>query len=161
VKFYQNGPYELINEHLRGQRPSLFSDYAAHIPHLDAAIARSTINQDLTLYRGVRGFEGFKATDLVGSTFHDQAFFSTSARKRISEKFVGGLGSEGDVLFSIQIPKGSKGLAVHKVKTGSSFSGEGKQSEHEVLLPRGTSVTVKSVRRRKDGTYIAKAVLNQ
>lgn len=157
VRAYQEeGYHHSLNEFLRGQRTEVRAEVRATVAHLDSAIAGSRINRPMTLYRGFT-MEGRppSASDLVGMKVTDPAYYSTSTRREIAEGFSGSLGQ--GVVMRIKVPAGTKGLAVHKVRTGSEFSEGGATPEFEVLLPRGSSFRITSARMTRRGKIVATA----
>lgn len=95
---------------------------------------------DLTLYRGTdsapfmnivdKNFNGtLDWNSLVGKTFEDRAFVSTSVERETAFK--------GEVRWEINAPKGSKGGMVN---TFSMFP-----NENELLLPRNSKFLIKGI----------------
>lgn len=154
VKAYQGFEYRSINDFLRGERPSILPDTAKHIPVLDWVTNQATINRDMTLYRGFKtGLTD--PMDYVGKTISDNSFASTSMSREKAEGF-------GSLVIEFRAPKGTKGLAVHKVDTGSVYNEPGPGNEQEVLLPRGSKLKILSVKKDPmSGKYHAQAELSR
>jgi hypothetical protein len=151
---YQGHVFNPINDFLRGKTTGILSDYGEHIPRLDKIISGTKFTRDVTLYRGTSPIPGVNFGELrPGHIIEDLGFHSTSASKRMAEKFAG-ISDHGNpsALITIRASKGQKGLAVHKVDTGSQY-GEGPKNEYEVLLPRGSSFKVIRTSKRKDGNF--------
>jgi hypothetical protein len=152
VGSYQGHVFNPVNDFLRGKTTSILSDYGEHIPRLDKIISKTKFTQDVTLYRGTSPIPGVNFAELQpGHTISDLGFHSTSTSASVAEKFIG-ISDYGNpsAFITIKASKGQKGLAVHKVDTGSQY-GEGPKNEHEVLLPRGSTFKVLKVGLRKDG----------
>jgi hypothetical protein len=154
IGHYQGQQYKPINELLRGQRPSIISSIEENIPKIDRAIAKTILAADVTLFRGTSTIRGVDFRKLEpGHIVTDLGFHSTSISQAAAEKFVGMpdlFTGNPSALITIKAKKGQKALAVHKLDTGSQYQ-SGKMSEFEVLLPRGSTFKVLSVKPRKDG----------
>ena len=135
LKDYTGSLYEEINSHLRfGNNVSGYVKDT--IAKLDKAMERDTLDRDVLLLRGsdIGIFseeiqEGIwdNPEMLVGTTFHDKGFMSTSISA------TNGFYKNG-LLFHIKAPKGTKGAFVQPL---SEFG-----SEYEFLLPRGTTLKI-------------------
>lgn len=137
--------YDAVNSFLRKNNgyESISEEYAKSIIlDLDSAIGNFDVRENFVTYRGssiesiLKEFpeaEDFK--DLVGRTYHDNAYMSTSPIKKVAEKFATQNGQEGIVL-EISVPKG-KGLGGYI----NEFSGF-KDNEYEFLLKRGTFLEI-------------------
>jgi hypothetical protein len=140
---YSGSHYSDINSALRaGKRPSDWLGGVAD--RLDFAIAKGRAPRDLVVYRGMTSNEqtvGLKK----GSVFRDKAFMSTSA----SPKVASGFSYNGGVVFHIKIPKGA--ISIPMTKNGHY------EQEREILLPRGTSLRVNSVRKDANGVTHVRA----
>jgi hypothetical protein len=128
---YTGSEYSAINGNLRSDKES-----ACHqCPMIDKALKNSSIPSDTEVFRGGSFSEDQIKTFSPGSTFVDKGYVSTTMSTTTAKDF-GKPGGSGAVVFSIHLPKGSKGLAV------GSFSDT---SEHEILLPRNSKFEVVSV----------------
>lgn len=154
VKTYQGFGHKSINDFLRGKRDAILPDLQARIPALASAVDKGVLNRDMKLFRGMHLDLNVDAMKLVGTTISDPSFASTSLSRKVARRF-------GELTVEFTAPRGTKGLAVHKVTTGSAFGHGGSDPEHEVLLPRGSSLKILSVRRRQGGGYHAMAELSQ
>ena len=140
--------YDAVNSFLRKNNgyESISEEYVKSIiSDLDSAIGNFDVRENFVTYRGssieslLQEFpeaEDFK--DLVGRTYHDNAYMSTSPIKKVAEKFATQNGQEGIVL-EISVPKG-KGLGGYI----NEFSGF-KDDEYEFLLKRGTFLEIYEV----------------
>jgi hypothetical protein len=138
IKDYASSEYRDINGALRKGE---VSDDAALI---DTAIAKETIVEDITLYRGL-GALTTEAEDLpVGTVITDNGFSSTSAEPNIGAKFASWANDYGDqpVLMRIRAQKGAKALHLHPNRAVLG-------SEHEVLLPRGQKMRITGAPKRE------------
>lgn len=140
--------YDAVNSFLRKNNgyESISEEYVKSIiSDLDSAIGNFDVRENFVTYRGssieslLQEFpeaEDFK--DLVGKTYHDNAYMSTSLIKKVAEKFATENGQEG-IVFEISVPKG-KGLGGYI----NEFSGF-KDDEYEFLLKRGTFLEIYEV----------------
>jgi len=115
------------------------------------AINRSTLPEDLTLFRGIQvagtsrdAYASLQPGDLV----HDHSVMSTSLNPSTAQGFSGG------VLFVIRAPRGTKG----------AYLGEGAHSsfghrEGELLLGAGTTLRVDKVYKRNNGEIVVEATV--
>lgn len=146
VKVYSQEEYKALNEYT-GSIYSEINDYlrfdknvSKHVKDLvkdlDSAMERDTLDRDLLLLRGadisifsedVQENIWDNPKMLVGTTFHDKGFMSTSISA------TNGFYKNG-VLFHIKAPKGTKGAFVQPL---SEFA-----SEYEYLLPRDTTLKI-------------------
>lgn len=137
-----------VNQWLRGlpkqylDRP--LADLRRFRDLLDSAIAKGRLASDQTLYR----VASLDRIPQVGDIRKERAFVSTSRSGRVAVNFAQ---HRGDVLFRIRAPKGAKGMDV------SHFAGG---SEHETLLPRGSTMRITKVRHAKH-LVIVDAVLEK
>jgi hypothetical protein len=115
------------------------ADLEKRLAAIDKVVASGRIPKATTLYRGLR----LKGADLtVGRTFSDDGFSSTTTSARIGRDFARsrvGDPSSG-VFMSIRVPRGASGASVRK------------QGEREVVLPRGSTFRVRSVKVNADGS---------
>jgi len=107
---------------------------------IDSAISKSTpLGKDTTLYRGI-GMDT-PPSYKVGGVIQDKAFMSTTAKPSAAIDFSRGGGQKHAVVMTIDAPKGT-----HALNTSRWVSG-GLGDEGEMLLPRGSSLKVRGVRR--------------
>ena len=101
------------------------------IKELDAAIAKHTLPETITVFRGVSNL-GFDNVN-VGQTFKDKAYSSTTLRLDTAKKFASG---KNATLLVITVQAGTS-AAVLDVDRLSEIP-----DEHEVILPRGSRFRV-------------------
>jgi hypothetical protein len=157
LKEYQSGD-KPVNDYLRGEGEDPDGSVAETVGHLDDALRESTINKDVTVYRGqgltdsqVSQLQGLAAT---GGTFVDPAFCSTSLSKSVGEGFVVSGKSRTGALFEIEVPAGSSGAYVNRF-TGNDIS-DPIGGELELLMPRKQSLRVVSVSKTGDRRILVK-----
>jgi len=132
---YRGGAYEEVNGNLRfGVDPLGESRYGEGVIEgvskgLDDAFdAAKGLPEDLTVFRGmrVRGTKDYST--LVGKTFEDKAFMSTSMMPDVAKTF-----SDSDsVIVKLTVPKGTKGIYLGAEET-------------EILLNRGSKIKFTSI----------------
>ena len=95
---------------------------------MDSAIAKSSIKEPVTVYRGFGGsaFRGAKE----GDTVQDKGFVSTSFQQKIASKFADG------GMMKLSVPKGAKGAMVDALFNGG---------ESELVLPRNSKFKIKKI----------------
>jgi len=101
------------------------------------------------VYRGLSGRTVRALSKLKeGDTFTDKAFFSTSADRKVAEKFAfSPIGHEYEAVISVHGVRGVGG-AVHRTRYAAEYDGK---SEREVLLPRSSTFKVSSIKRDAKG----------
>ena len=140
LRVYTSNDYTYINNYLRGFSDDLGPVSTSTISDIDSALSKMELPADLTLYRGTSSAPFMNIVDknyngtldwnsLVGKTFEDRAFVSTSVESKTA--FGGG------VRWEINAPKGSKGGMVN---TFSMFP-----NENELLLPRNSKFLIKGI----------------
>ena len=112
-----------------------------HVAGIDAIFNKpeTKIPNDLTVYRGIRS-RGIFTKDIVGKTITDNAFMSTSIDPLTARHF-----SDAQMNNTVKmvLPEGTKAIytdgLIKPLKTsfGNNFS-----REHEMLLPRGSSMKI-------------------
>lgn len=146
IEKYADHHFEAINGALRKDNPG--GRQASTIKALDSAMDRTALPEDVTVFRGVR--PGKLAEDLkVGDTVEDKAYLSTSFHRAVAEKFAHG------AMLEVRVPKGSKGIPMDAVFDGGS------RGEHELMLPRGSSLKVLSVRQTGGKRHIVAEVVRK
>lgn len=114
-----------INTKLRNGKVPVEAKVLDNIFHVMAPLSKN-----ITVFRGlpitaIKGVQaGMDIEKLIGTSFKDQAFVSTSVSKKISSTF-------GNAVLEITVPKGKKVIPI-----GNSLS------EAEILLPRGSSFKI-------------------
>ena len=139
---YKSQGYERINEVLRDpigarERYEYFEIARAEgtIGNMDRAIELAPpLPQSITTYRGIKGDVASRFADMeVGTVFQDNAFVSTTLKKRTAEAFA--ITDEKRLVIEIISPKGQRGVMLDQF---------GSQFEKEWLLPRGLKFEVVS-----------------
>lgn len=149
ISAYAGSYYQDINDHLRGIVDlSADKNIPTIVKDLDSTISKFPLNKDITVFRGVNidAVENLlkenkisKYSDLVGKTYKDNGYMSTSAIKNIEQ-----FGSK-KVQMELQIPKGiGKGAYINEL---SGFTDE----EYEFLLKRGSEFEILEV--KEDNIY--------
>ena len=106
------------------------------VKNIDSAIQTSTVDQDITVFRGIpEGTAKKMATETIqpGTIVSDHGYMSTTLRRQVTNSF-------GGTELEIRIPKGTSALSMDQAGTAS-------MGESEVLLPRDTQLRVISVDR--------------
>lgn len=152
VKYYSSNAYEYINGKLRNYIPAInktpLTDKSLvdkSIPAITKAIENSRLDRDVTTYRGIsnsllkgmlKDFDLSKPESLIGETFIDKGFYSTSPN--------GGFSAACKI--TTICPKGTQALYL------------GKQSmfphEQELLLQRNSSFKVLDVKTNSLGQIV-------
>lgn len=141
IEAYTRGEHESVNQALRGSDGVLSSedsDLAKSVELLDGALGDSKIPRDVKGYRMMSDpaiFESFERGDLVGGTFLDDGFTSTT----LSRGYLGNIADYTNgrpIQATIGVPAGTRG----------AFLGEAsyEPSEREMLLKRGSIFEVTS-----------------
>jgi hypothetical protein len=122
-----------INDELRGLKSGRIEEldkvtqYAVH--HLDSAIQKAKLPENLVLWRG---FDNSDLPDLKpGNILSGSGYLSTSLSKRVAVNFTG---PGGDALIRINARKGSHALVTAPL---SEFP-----NESELLLPRNSRIRI-------------------
>lgn len=109
------------------------------IDAMDSAIAKNSLPENLTLFRGINNWPKALGTDdeskLVGLTFQDKGFVSTSVEQSRAVEFGSFLKDKYNTVIQIEAPKGQ-----HAVAVTPNFP-----FEEEVILPRGSQFKITSV----------------
>lgn len=113
------------------------------IKTLDAAMAKSSLKEDISLYRGASNKRN--KTFKVGQTLQDSGFSSTSLRSESAEAFLGDTDNT-PYIMKISAKKGQKALLPGQNKLAKKQTAQ----EVEVLLPRGTSYKITKISKKKD-----------
>lgn len=145
---YTGDAHGPINSYLRtglahGMDPV---DINALVDKLDTAIAKSTVQNDSTVYRGISD-EDFDLEP--GSIMHDDGFVSTSSSLEKAKEF-SKFGKGPGAVFEIDLPKGANAVDVTK-------AGLGGYGEKEILLNRDSLFEITDVSVLADGKKYIKA----
>ena len=119
---------------------------------IDAAIGKSELADNATLYRGVAiPTEIFEKNYKTGSIIEGSpGYVSTSARKDVAERFIEDYQrGETPVFMEMRVPRGQS--AMH-LETDPVAEAELGGPQHEVLLPRGSKFKVVSIQERPNGS---------
>ncbi|KEZ35833.1 ADP-ribosyltransferase [Frankia sp. CeD] len=147
-----------LNKELRdGRNPASMPD-AQKIDDLDAAFAAAPpVDRPLVVRRGIHDFTGTFGTDLKpGDLWTDKGFMSTSINQTTPEDYSG----SGGAIVTLNIPPGVRAIGImppSPPNLKSQFS-----SESELLLPRNSTLRIKSVtvdssgRRRIEADLVVK-----
>lgn len=151
VRGYQSSSFSLNSQMRQGKK------IEEEIRNFESAFRHAPpLERDLQVFRGANwnwiGTENQKALDnMIGTTFVDKGFTSTSTKARTAGKF-------GSVLFEIRVPRGTRGIWMPSMSPGSSFN-----SEREFVLQRKTKFRVIDVIRESntwgEGTRTKRVVL--
>jgi hypothetical protein len=120
---------------------------------LDAAIARSELSDNATLYRGVAiPTETFKKDYVAGNIVQGSpGYVSTSARKDVAERFIQDYQKgETPVFMEFRVPQGRSALHLETDEVAAAELGG---PQHEVLLPRNSKFKIISVQERPGGSH--------
>jgi hypothetical protein len=142
AKFYTGPGYTPLNGPLR-RGETLPLPMQHYERKLDALLAKSVVQHDTTVYRGVQSGSWLPENLPPGAIIEDQGYVSTAANP--DSKY------PADVHMVIRVPKGTHALDLngHKLTHHSE--------EAELLLPRGTKLRVVSDVRQPGGTRIIQA----
>lgn len=145
VKNFQLGANFPLNESLREDFEVTDADYQT-MKHVDAAMAKSTLNADTVVWRGVdlpaEQFLG--GPPKVGMRITDKGYTSASLDKTVADRFMTTNGMEvGGTRLKINAPAGAHALEVGRA-TGNGLE------QSEVAFPRDTTFEVRGV--LADGT---------
>ncbi|MEV7181039.1 putative T7SS-secreted protein [Kitasatospora sp. NPDC093679] len=131
------GNFQDVNRYLRdGANGDPAMD--ARVAELDTALTGSSMPEDVVIARGT-GMRHFKVTspqDLVGRTFDEESYMSTSLGDAAM--------SDKNCILHLKVPKGTPGMYVGDVSNFASL-------EREVLLARGARWRADKVIEGPDG----------
>jgi len=119
--------YQIFNN-FHNEPWMLTKEVKESIRHLDDAIQSSTLNSDITVFRGTSHKQSW---DNVAEIRNNSYTSTTYSPQKAREDFLG----EGNKLLKITVPKGSKVLNINKTMKGDL---DGFDGEYENILPRGT-----------------------
>lgn len=137
LKWYGWAGSEYVNNHLRGTETPTKNNPTKNenaIKAIDKAFTTAAPLGGKTLYRGIYGSSKF-ATEILahakpGDTFSDKGYMSTTTTRDPSEFFTSrAMRVPFKPILVIKTKQDSRGLAVN-------------EKEHELILPRGTSLRV-------------------
>lgn len=147
IETYKGNGYININQALLGNHP--MNPYAENdIKQLDKAIRRTTLENDILLYRGV----GFKKPLRVGEEISNPNFLSTSTSRDISMEFAEKADWQKYILV-FRAPKNMPYLDIEKTLADNNVNSM--INEREYLLSRGKKFVVKNLSKRDNGVIVA------
>ncbi len=147
IEAYKGNGYININQVLLGNHP--MNPYAENdIKQLDKAIKRTTLENDVLLYRGV----GFKKPLKVGEEINNPNFLSTSTSRDISMEFAEKADWQKYILV-FRAPKNMPYLDIEKTLADNNVNST--INEREYLLSRGKKFVVKNLSKRDNGVIVA------
>ena len=147
IEAYKGNGYININQALLGNHP--MNPYAENdIKQLDKAIRRTTLENDILLYRGV----GFKKPLRVGEEISNPNFLSTSTSRDISMEFAEKADWQKYILV-FRAPKNMPYLDIEKTLADNNVNST--INEREYLLSRGKRFIVKNLSKRDNGVIVA------
>lgn len=123
-------------------------DLAQTSAHLDAALSRASIPDDIVVHRGV-------TQGVVDKMFRNQAvvqdkgYMSTSGATYIAKDFAG-----GGYIINIKVPKGSRGMYIDGDPKGSRPL----DGEHEFLFARNSRLRILGI---NESSRTVDAILEQ
>lgn len=116
---------------------SLRNGFGGGDEYLDSALAKASVPETVTVYRGLQHDPGLE----VGDVFKDRAYLSLSKNKHTAEDFADDFGNaSGGVLFEVKLPKGSP-ASLLTMDLSPSYASEG-----EVLGARDSRMRVTGYR---------------
>lgn len=131
------------------------ADIKKQVKFLTRALETTLVPENLIAYRGfsIKNFEELAAVaktknweSLIGKTFHDEAFQSTTTDYQTARDFVFGSDYEkSKIVMRIKVPQGAKGLYLGNNAERTKFD-----NEYELLLQRGGTFQVTGVSKRQD-----------
>ena len=147
IEAYKGNGYININQALLGNHP--MNPYAEiDIKQLDKAIKRTTLENDILLYRGV----GFKKPLKVGEEIDNPNFLSTSTSRDISVEFAEKADWQKYIL-EFRAPQSMPYLDIDKTLADNNINST--INEREYLLSRGKKLVVKNLSKRDNGVIVA------
>ena len=131
---YTGNDYTNINDSLRGLDTAT-AENAKTIETMRSVLDHSSLPNDMTLYRGTTtralgDLQGLSPGELVGKSFVEQGFMSTSTSSTISNAF------SGDLHITIEAAKGAHALDISSI---SQY-----MTESEVLFSAGQEMLITS-----------------
>lgn len=147
LKQYKSAFYGETNTMLRGLQDTrgvlgqkVVQRIKDRIAKLDAALKRTGVPEDVTVFRGF-DHDGlrkmFDDGTLVGTEYSDKAYMSTSVSPKVAKQFA----RKSKMVAEIRVPKGTRGAYVEGIDTSLK--------EYELLLARGTKFRVVEARKNK------------
>lgn len=144
---YANFDYGTINSALRNGEPAT-PETQEKISALDAVMERNATPEDAWVTRAVspEAFGGKRPDELVGSTFEDPGFMSTTMTKDLPLLFDVST-QQYPAVLRLKVPGGTPAYSPDVASTSEG------PSEHELLLGRGTRFDITGVKQTTDGRF--------
>lgn len=166
INQYQlEGVYDVINPALR-QKSELSQEHAKIVKDLDKALAKSNLDYNTKVYRGISddtgAFDGIK----VGDSFVEVGYSSTSPNPAVAEAFANSTVIQGKpIVLEIDVPYGHPAIAadvatalvtgIDPVQTDEMMVElTGFTRLNEIVLPRNLSMMVTEVRDEENAKYV-------
>ena len=134
LRRYTGDDYVNINNSLRGME-TLSLENQATVEAMKSALDNVALSQDMILYRGTSkealgSLQNLPVDQLIGKTFKEQGFMSTSTNCNVIDSFL------GDMQITIEASKGAHALDISSI---SQYS-----TEAEVLFNAGQEMLITS-----------------
>lgn len=158
TRTYTTPVYREINGSLRkGSYASPAAKQA--VAGLDSAFqATPPLDKPIVVHRGVRYYREVLGDLTVGETIHDQGFMSTSVDRNQAYYYTTKRGNISKAaFFNITIPPGARALSILPPSPPNLPPKYG--TEHEVLLPRGSSLRIDRIVRNDQGVSFVDATV--
>ncbi len=141
IQKYTGDDYENINASLRGM-DKLHPDNVETVETMKEALGNSSLPEDMTLYRGTStaalgSLRNLPPEEMVGKTFTEKGFMSTSKDPAVAEGFY------SDMIMTVEAPKGSHALDIAPI---SEYD-----TESEVLFNAGQEMVITSAAEDDNG----------
>lgn len=142
---YTGDDYENINRSLRGLEPATPENQVT-IETLKSVLDNASLPHDMTLYRGTStealgNLKKFSTEDLVGETFIEDAFMSTSTKSSVASGTF-----SGNMQITIEAPAGAHAMDISSI---SQYP-----DETEILFNAGQEMLITSAEMRNGILYI-------
>ena len=146
---YSGDDYRNINNSLRGMETAT-PENAQRINTLKQTLDNSSLPQDMTLYRGTTtnalgDLKGLAPEDLVGKTFVENGFMSTSTSSSVGIEF------QYDMQITINAAKGSHAMDISSI---SNYT-----YEAEVLFSSGQEMIITGAEKNNGVLHITVSIL--
>jgi ribosomal protein S18 acetylase RimI-like enzyme len=147
VNWYTGRGSTNINRFLRGtDKGANDADIQDRVDQMDAAFFRApAFREEQTLFRGLSARIGEEL--VVGETFADKGFTSTTREVGVTKNFTG-YGGGQSYIMQITVPAGTRAVEVEL------------SSEKEVILNRGSEFQITGMREEGSTTYVDAILLN-
>lgn len=148
-----------INDYLRdGTGPAALAN---QVKSIDSALNKASLPENLTVYRGVGdGYLGMDFSSessvraMVGKTFTDKGYMSTSLSREVSEIYGGN--RRGGAVLKINAKKGSHGAYTDFVESSArqlrEYAADGDTGNIEYTFKRGSSIKITGFNRRRSSS---------